>query len=439
MLASMAITQNTNTVNNLLKLDSRDLLLGMFVADLDCAWSATPFPVGGFHVRKPDDIQALQKYCRHVFIDTSLGVVPKALNKNQLTILSSARKAVPVPAALKIDRSAYSDTRTVKQSIDKAYSLYVELQALFCDLTLAVRNGDNLNLKAIEKQQEAMIDCIIANPQTLIWLLNTDPSESKPSDYCVRAAIWATVLARQIGMNRNQMSVLFLGTLLADIGMYLLPEKLVQKRGAFRKKEFLAYRKHVEFGLELLSQHKELDDRVATILHCHHERHDGRGFPRRLRGEQIPALARFANLAYCYERLLGSNLPAGKCSPARAISKLYKQRVLKLPEQLVSEFIHCLGMYPVGTVLLLKTRELALVLEQNPIEKLFPRVAILTTPDGEVLDEPKIVELAKEKQAEESRAIIGVPDVRTINVNPSDYTFSFYGKKLGLGPLSFRV
>lgn len=435
----MAIPETPYSSDHLVKLESRDLLIGMFVADLDCNWSTTPFPVGGFHLRKADDIQTLQKFCKHVFIDTNQGIAPKAQNKNQLTILSTARKAVPVPAALKIDRSAYADTKTIKQSIDRAFELYTELQTCFHGTTVAVRNGDSLKLTDLNKPMEAMIDCIIANPQTLIWLLNTDLSNTKSSDYCVRAAIWATVLARQIGMNRNQMSVLFQGTLLADIGMYLLPERLIHKRGAFRKKEFLAYRKHVEFGLELLAQHKELDDRVMNILHCHHERHDGRGFPRRLRGEQIPALARFANLAYCFERLLGSNLPAGKCSPAKAMSKLYKQRVLKFPEQLVSEFIHLLGMYPIGTVLTLATKELALVLEQNPVEKLFPRVALLTSPDGAVLQEPKILDLVNEKNSAISRAIVGVPDVNRIPVNPGDYRFRFFGKKLGLGPLSFRV
>lgn len=191
--------------------------------------------------------------------------------------------------------------------------------------------------------------------------------------------------------------------------------------------------------MELLSQQKDLDDRATTILHCHHERHDGRGFPRRLRGEQIPALARFANIAYCFERLLGSNLVQGKCSPARAMSKLYKQRVLKFPEQLVSEFIYLQGMYPVGTVLLLATRELAIVIEQNPIEKLFPRVAVITDSDGKVSAEPAILDLVSEKHSEISRAIIGVPDINRIPFPPSDYTFSFSGKKLGLGPLSFRL
>lgn len=433
----MALTQTPYSSKHLLKLASGELLIGMFVADLDCNWSRTPFPVGGFHVRKTDDIQVLQKFCKFVYIDTTQGVIPRAHNQQQLTILSTARKAVPTPATLKIDRQAYPETRSIKHSIDKAYRLYTELQETYRNTTLAVRHGDKLNFKLIDKPMEAMIDCIIASPQTLIWLLNTDPTEHRAPNYCVRAAIWATILGRQIGMNRNQMSVLFKGTLLADIGMYLLPEKLVQKRGAFRKKEFCAYRKHVEFGLELLTPYKDLDDRILSIVHCHHERHDGRGFPRKLRGEQIPALARFANLAYCFERMLSSNAVKGPCSPARAMSKLYKQRVLKFPEQLASEFIHTMGMYPVGTVLQLATNELAIVTGQGE-EKLYPNVAIVTDAARNVLPEPKPVELVQEKEAKVSRAIVAVPDTKYLEINPRDYTFRLHGTKLALGPLSFR-
>lgn len=434
----MSLPQTPFTSKHLLKLKTSDLLLGMYVAELDCSWSKTPFPIGGFHIRTTDDIQVLQKFCKIVFIDTTQGAVPRAHQQSQLTILSTARRNVPTPATLKIDRDAYPDTGTIKQSIDKAFKLYTELQDTYLQISTAVRNGGTLNLKAIDKPIEAMIDCIVANPQTLIWLLNTDPTENKATNYCVRAAIWATILGRQIGMNRNQMSVLFKGTLLADIGMNLLPEKLVNKRGSFRKKEFLAYRRHVEFGMELLTPLKELDDRILTIVHCHHERHDGLGFPRKLRGEQIPALARFASLAYCFERLLGNNTPNGRCSPAKAMAKLYKQRVLKFPEQLASEFIHVMGMYPVGSVLKLATNELAIVIEQNAAEKLYPKVAIVTDSERNVLAEPKIVELVKEKQAKVSRDIIGVPDVKQLEVNPRDYTFRVHGTKLALGPLSIR-
>ena len=127
-----------------------------------------------------------------------------------------------------------------------------------------------------------------------------NPDEVQATDYCVRASIWAAILARQFGIRKSEIQTLFMGTLLADIGMQALPEKLLSKRGSFRKKEFLAYKKHVELGMELVTSKSKLDSKVTGIIRCHHERHDGMGFPRGLQGEQIPQLARFANLAYSF-------------------------------------------------------------------------------------------------------------------------------------------
>jgi response regulator RpfG family c-di-GMP phosphodiesterase len=95
-----------------------------------------------------------------------------------------------------------------------------------------------------------LIESALANPQTLIWCLNTDPLPISSSAYCVRAAVWATLLARQIGLVKSDINALFLGTLLADVGLYSLPQRLVETRGNFRKKEFAAYKKHVVLGVE---------------------------------------------------------------------------------------------------------------------------------------------------------------------------------------------
>jgi HD-GYP domain-containing protein (c-di-GMP phosphodiesterase class II) len=220
--------------------------------------------------------------------------------------------------------------------------------------------------------------------------------------------------------------------------MHLLPERLLKKRRHFRKKEFLAYRKHVEFGLDFLSQHPELDERILRIVRCHHERNDGRGFPRGIRGDQIPALARYASLAYCFERLLRTHCESGKISPVKAIARLYKQRLLKLPEQLIVEFIHVLGMYPVGTVVELSSGELAIILEQNDSQRLFPLVAMITNAERKLLKTPIKCDLSKQKGTSNLSIMKGV-DPQEFEIDLIDYRLQFFGKRVGIGPLSFRL
>ena len=434
------------TADNLLQLSCTELLLGMFVFELDCAWSKTPFPMGGFHLKNVEDIEILTKYCKHVIIDLNKGVQPRKKRTDQLTILSSARRAAPESNSIKVNRDAYPITRTIKQQIDRAHQLHLRLKADFAKQAGAVRLGDEMDLPLLEKSMIGIIDSIIANPQTHIWLLNTDKAARADTDYCVRAAIWAVVLARQVGLSTPEIRILSLGTLLADIGMQLLPERLVNKRGPFRKKEFLAYRKHVDLGVELVSQYPDLDDRVSEIIKCHHERQDGRGFPRKLRAKQIPLLARFANLAYCFERLLRSNGEGPAMPPSKALTKLYKQRALKVPEQLVIELIHVLGTYPIGTLLTLSSGEVGLVLEQNLQERLSPKIAVLTDAHKALLKDPHVVDLANQKKSKIDRAIVSSYSVKNSSkdlangndLNSRNYSFSFFGRRIGIGPFSVR-
>lgn len=88
--------------NNLLSLSSAELLLGMYVCELDCAWSKTPFPMGGFHLKNAEDIEVLAKHCKHVVIDTNKGAQPRRTRENQLTILSSARRSALASTSLRL-------------------------------------------------------------------------------------------------------------------------------------------------------------------------------------------------------------------------------------------------------------------------------------------------------------------------------------------------
>jgi hypothetical protein len=435
MLESMHGTEYTNNVSGLIKIACGELLPGMFVCELDRPWAETPFLPNGFHLKTIEDIQMLTRFCKSVHIDTSRGAEPARLKRSNLTILSSARKASPASEAIKVNRNHYPVKVSFKQQLDLTDKHYQQLLLTFDDFTQKIQAHEKLNFNCLEASMMGLIESALANPQTLIWCLNTDPLPISSSAYCVRAAVWATLLARQIGLVKSDINALFLGTLLADVGLYSLPQRLVETRGNFRKKEFAAYKKHVVLGVEFLAQPPEIDQRVIGIVRCHHERNDGLGFPKGLRGQQVPALARFANVAYCFERLLGSLSKDGKLSPAKATTRLYRQRELKFPEQLVVEFIHLMGMHPIGTLIELNTGEVAIVLEQHEEEKLSLKIAILTSDSKLVLEKPKIVQLGTEG---ESRSVLSSISPAHKEIRAADYRFSFVGRRLGFASFGLR-
>ena len=435
----MENTQSTSGSSALLKVGCHELVIGMYISELDQPWANTPFPVGGFHVKKVNHIETLQRICRYVLIDVNRGKRPKRQRRAELTVLSGARKNSPIATEMKIDRDAYPITSTTKQEIDNVVRLYANLNLELEQTYSRARAGEGLELGKLDQPITEAIECLVRNPAAFIWYLNTDPTQALKTSYCVRAAIWSALLARNVGLPEAEIKILFLGTLIADIGLSLLPERLVEKRKFFKKKDFIAYSKHTQFSLEILGEEKDVDSKIVAIARGHHERHDGNGFPRKLNGEQIPVLAKFANIGYSFERLLHCDSGKKMRSPSTAISRLYKQRKLKFSEQLVVEFIHALGMYPAGSVVELGSGELALVLEQSENEKLAPCVALVTNSSKKVLSRVKHLDLSSLDQYSDRRSIVKIVDPNQFGIDPRIYALKMFGRRIGIGSLSIRL
>jgi len=420
-----------------IKVHVRDLVLGMFVIELDRPWRDTPFPINGFHLRKFDQVQTLRSLCQTVYIDPAKGASPRRKDPTKLTILSSARKRAPESLSLKICPDTYPRTRSVKQEIDSAARLYSQLDACLSQAIENAREHRQLGVEEMYKLGRETLASVIRNPDGFIWFLNTSEQGDCLLKHSIRAAIWATVFACHVGLPKSEIETLFVGTLLADIGMAKFSPQFVAKSGPFRRCEYEHYQKHVGIGVDLLRIQEDIDPQVVSIVRAHHERHDGRGFPRRQRGEQIPIPARIANLAYSYERLLKRTSQAD-LSPAMAISRLYKQRKIKFADQLVYEFIKALGMFPAGSVVELATGEIGIVTEQNANQRLTPKITVVTTARKQLKTHFEQINQGEQKDQELVKSITRSLKRGSYDIDPARFTESLFGKRFGFGKLGLR-
>ncbi|MDD9958935.1 MAG: hypothetical protein OXU66_08330 [Gammaproteobacteria bacterium] len=113
--------------------------------------------------------------------------------------------------------------------------------------------------------------------------------------------------------------------------------------------------------------------------------------------------------------------------------------MLKFPEQLIVEFIHVMGMYPLGSVVELASGELGIILEQNECERLFPRIGIISDAQQQLLEKPFIIDLSAAKDDNASRTISSSANMQNLKINLEDYRFQFFAKKIGLGSLAIRL
>src|SRR5690606_14166049 len=138
---------------------------------------------------------------------------------------------------------------------------------------------------------------------------------------------------------------------------------------------------HVRLGLEALHRDMRLAQPVEEGIAQHHERLDGTGYPKGLRGEEIGVFGRMAAIADSFAALIAVRAYANASAPQDALMNLYEWAGTSFDEPLVEQFVQAIGLFPVGSLVELSTGEVAVVLAHSRVRRLEPRVMVLTGAD----------------------------------------------------------
>jgi putative nucleotidyltransferase with HDIG domain len=129
-----------------------------------------------------------------------------------------------------------------------------------------------------------------------------DERDSRAARHCAAVAAFSRDLAEQLGMSRREQELAHTAGLLHDIGKFALSDRVMERGGKLQDSDWRGIRRHPDIGAELLRDIGVYGP-VADIVRAHHERVDGRGYPRGLRGDEIPPIARVVAVAEVYDTL----------------------------------------------------------------------------------------------------------------------------------------
>ncbi len=377
------------------------LKLGMYVSALDRPWLETPYLMQGFHINSQEDIENLQALCEYVYVDIEkqkndvggfdVRIGTQASNKTKITsrsiltvnnIVSSGRAPETQRTLERIFSNrtlvTYNDKVTAKVEMETARQVCLDLNHCVKGVLESVAKGDEIDVAKVKHAVSPMIDSVLRNPDACMWLARLKNKDSYTYKHSMGASIWAVSLGRQIGLPKIDLMILATGTLLCDIGKLSLPESLLMKKERLTNEEFDEVRSHVEKGLVALSKAGNVNPKVEQIVANHHERHDGTGYPNKLKGTNIPVLARIAAIADCYDAMTSERIYAKAISPSMAVKKLFEWRGKDFQAELIEEFIQSVGLYPAGTLVELNTGEVAIVISESRLRRLRPKVLLLT-------------------------------------------------------------
>jgi HD-GYP domain-containing protein (c-di-GMP phosphodiesterase class II) len=222
-----------------------------------------------------------------------------------------------------------------------------------------------------------MMSSIIRNPDAFFWLTRLKDKDNYAYAHCIDACGLSVAFGRHLGLSLEAIEDLAVGTLMFDIGKLQLPEALLKKPGRLTDSEFSLIRRHVEFGTEMVSKMKGVNRNIVSIVLHHHERHDGKGYPRGVRGSRIPVNGRIAALVDCFDAITSDRPYSAAISAYDAVQMIYAWRDKDFQADIVEQFIQCIGLYPTGTLVELSNGEVGLVIAQNRVRRLRPKIMLV--------------------------------------------------------------
>ena len=182
--------------------------------------------------------------------------------------------------------------------------------------------------------------------------------------------------------------------MLHDVGKSKVPEHILNKPGRFTDEEFAIMKLHPIHGRNLLASLPQSDHAAIDIAYAHHERIDGKGYPRGLLPHQIPYFAKIIALTDTYDAITSSRCYDKGRASMNALDIIYQNKGSQFDEDLAIEFIKCIGIYPPGSIVELNTGHMGIVIAENAKSKLKPRIIIVMGPNKKWTNE-RIVDLGK--------------------------------------------
>jgi len=369
------------------------LKAGMYVSNLDRPWIDTPFLLEGFLIETEEDITALSHYCEYVYIDTDRGI-----NASQYIEEAPQLKTNPYLERFLQDNKKkvnYENTRPVKEELPAAQAALDSASNQVAQIMEDVKDGKNLDIKAVRGVVEPILDSIIRNSEAYMWLSMMQKKSSYTYSHSVDNCALAVAFGRFMGLPKKDLRTLAIGLLMMDMGNVHVPEGILNKEGRLTEAEYRIVKKHVGHGAEILKNTKGMNEDIVNIALTHHERFDGSGYPGALQGTQIPVYGRMAAIIDCYDAMTSKRPFSAAKSPYAALQNIYNWRGSAFQPELVEQFLQCIGVYPTGSLVEMSSGEVGIVLEQNLTQRMRPKVMLILDEDKSHLVEYKAIDLAK--------------------------------------------
>ncbi|WP_368168874.1 MULTISPECIES: HD-GYP domain-containing protein [unclassified Aeromonas] len=259
----------------------------------------------------------------------------------------------------------------------KIRRLYQEARELQGKFIRHLKAGEPIDITPLAAVAEEMVDTMFTHGDAMLCLARIRAKDAYLMEHSMNVAILLANFGRYLGLERNVLKELTLGGLLHDVGKIMTPDEVLNKPGKLTDEEFGVMRQHVVHSYDILSNTAGITPTMLEVAANHHERLDGTGYPQRLKGEQLSLYTRMSGIVDVYDAVTADRVYKQGMQPTQAFRILLKGIDQHFDAELVTKFIKCMGVYPVGTLVQLSNQRLAVVMQRNEQQPLKPVVKVI--------------------------------------------------------------
>lgn len=320
--------------------------------------------------------------------------------------------------------SVFPDEVQRRTAAKKTYVQSVEVSK---KLFKGARMGRSTNVKQIKHAVISIVDQVLHNEASLGGLSTLKDYDDYSFTHSVNVCIFCVAIGRRLGLSKRQLYDLGLAALVHDLGMSRIPVSILTKEAKLTPEEERAMQAHTWLGalsVFSLRDFGEVPYQSMVAAYEHHMKVDLSGYPRVVRKREPSVFSKIIAVAAAFDAATNTRVYSAARPPDEVLRELWEEKDLGFDPVIVKALINLLGIYPVGTCVILDTFELGLVHAPNPDPTFVhrPMVRVLSNPEGMWLDPPPLADLADtDGEGTFLRSIIKVSDPEKYGVKVSEY------------------
>jgi len=317
----------------------------------------------------------------------------------------------------------YEQEPAVEEEIAHIYPVYEQSQLVTRDIFDAIANEHQVDISSVSDVLDNMVESIGRTPDALLWLAKLKKTDGHAYNLALNVSVALMSFNSFLGLSKEQIKTSGLAGLLQDVGKAKLSSDVLLKKGKLTREEYEYAKIHVTESLNILKDTPGIPPEVIKIVAEHHERADGSGYPKQLNESELSLISQAAGLIDTYCAMTNHRSYAEGAYHQQALDQIHALSGKQFTKEIIDQLIQFMGIYPVSSLVELNTGEIGVVIQQNQVRRLLPRVMLLLDPKKERYSAPVVLDLIHQPKAPNGDLYAinkGVP-ADSYGLNPGDF------------------